>query len=126
MNSLKKIVYHSIAYLYSSLFIVYIPIIYLKKLKRSLKNASYRKRWAERFANTSLRLKDCIWIHSVSVGESISAEPLVKKFLQEYPNEKLNTQFEISVDMIESVDGWDSEDELGEIFDSITSIHRWC
>ena len=53
-------------------------------------------------------------------------ELCVYSVLQEYPNEKLNTQFEISVDMIESVDGWDSEDELGEIFDTITSIHRWC
>ena len=76
------------AYIYSSLFLVYIPIVYLKKLKRSLKNAHYRQRWAERFARTPLRLKDCIWIHSVSVGESLSAEPLVKKLLLDYPNER--------------------------------------
>jgi len=67
---------------------VYIPIVYLKKLKRSLKNIHYRKRWAERFAHTPLRLKDCIWIHSVSVGESLSAEPLVKKLLLEHPDER--------------------------------------
>ncbi len=66
---------------------VYIPVVYLKKLKRSLKNPNYRQRWAERFAHTSLRLKDCIWIHSVSVGESLSAEPLVKKLLEDFPNE---------------------------------------
>ena len=88
MNSFKKIIYHSVAYIYSSLFMIYIPIVYLKKLKRSFKNAHYRQRWAERFAHTPLRLKDCIWIHSVSVGESLSAEPLVKKLLQEYPNER--------------------------------------
>ena len=88
MNSFKRIVYHFVAYLYSSLFMVYIPIVYLKKLKRSLKNENYRQRWAERFAHTTLRLKNCIWIHSVSVGESLSAEPLVKKLLHDYPNER--------------------------------------
>ena len=67
---------------------IYIPIVYLKKLKQSLKNVNYRQRWAERFAHTPLRLKDCVWIHSVSVGESLSAEPLVKKLLQDYPNER--------------------------------------
>ncbi|MGQ4001435.1 lipid IV(A) 3-deoxy-D-manno-octulosonic acid transferase [Francisellaceae bacterium CB299] len=76
------------SYLYSSLFMIYIPVVYLKKLKKSLKNANYRQRWAERFAHTPLRLKDCIWIHSVSVGESLSAEPLVKKLLQDYPDER--------------------------------------
>lgn len=88
MSYLKKIIYNSISYIYSSIFIIYIPIVYLKKLKRSLKNPHYRQRWSERFAHTPLRLKDCIWIHSVSVGESLSAEPLVKKLLENYPNER--------------------------------------
>jgi 3-deoxy-D-manno-octulosonic-acid transferase len=88
VNYFKKIAYHSVSYIYSSLFIVYIPIVYLKKLKKSLKNEHYRQRWSERFARTPLRLKDCIWIHSVSVGEALSAEPLVKKLLQKYPNER--------------------------------------
>ena len=37
-------------------------------------------------------------------------ETCVYSVLQEYPDEKLNTQFEISVDMI---NGWDYEDEFG-------------
>lgn len=88
MEHLKKLLYVFLAHVYSSLFIIYIPIIYLKKFKKSFKNTSYRRRWAERFAQTKLRLKDCIWIHSVSVGESLSAEPLVKELLKNYPNEK--------------------------------------
>ncbi|AIT09964.1 3-deoxy-D-manno-octulosonic acid transferase [Candidatus Francisella endociliophora] len=88
MEHLKKILYVFLAHIYSSLFIVYVPIVYLKKLKRSFKNIHYRQRWSERFAQTKLRLKDCIWIHSVSVGETVAAEPLVRKLLENYPNER--------------------------------------
>lgn len=88
MEQLKRFFYVFLAHVYSSLFIVYVPIIYLKKLKRSLRNINYRQRWSERFAQTKIRLKDCIWIHSVSVGETLSAEPLVKKLLANYPNER--------------------------------------
>ncbi|WP_150464046.1 lipid IV(A) 3-deoxy-D-manno-octulosonic acid transferase [Francisella sp. XLW-1] len=87
MEHLKRILYVSLAHIYSSLFIIYVPFIYLKKLKRSLKNSSYRQRWGERFAQTKLRLKSSIWIHSVSVGETVSAEPLVKELLKNFPNE---------------------------------------
>lgn len=87
MEHLKKILYVSLAHIYSSLFIVSVPVLYLKKLKRSLKNINYRQRWGERFAQTKLRLKDCIWIHSVSVGETMAAEPLVKELLNRHPNE---------------------------------------
>ncbi|ORM38581.1 3-deoxy-D-manno-octulosonic acid transferase [Francisella endosymbiont of Ornithodoros moubata] len=87
MEQLKKFFYVFLAHIYSSLFIVYIPFLYVKKLKRSFKNINYRKRWAERFAQTSLRFDSSIWIHSVSVGETISAAPLVKKLLKNFPDE---------------------------------------
>ncbi|MED7819427.1 MULTISPECIES: lipid IV(A) 3-deoxy-D-manno-octulosonic acid transferase [unclassified Francisella] len=87
MKHLKTFFYSILSHLYSSLFTIIIPIIYLKKLRRSLKNPNYRKRWSERFGQTKIRLKDCIWLHSVSVGESVSAEPLVKKLIENYPND---------------------------------------
>lgn len=87
MEHLKKFLYALLAHVYSSLFIVHVPIIYLKKLKRSLKNIHYRQRWSERFAQTKIRLNNSVWIHSVSVGETIAAEPLVRKLLANHPNE---------------------------------------
>ena len=89
LNKLSEFIYKFFLYAYSGGFLVSLPAIYLKKMKRSLKNKNYRKRWSERFGDTNLRLKSSIWIHSVSVGESVSAEPLVKKILQEYPNENI-------------------------------------
>ena len=87
MKHLKTFLYSLLSHVYSSLFTIFIPIIYLKKLRRSFKNPNYRKRWSERFGQTKIRLKDCIWLHSVSVGETVSAEPLVKKLLENYPND---------------------------------------
>ena len=64
-----------------------VPFIFVKRLFRSIKNKNYRQRWSERFGNTNISLKSSIWIHSVSVGESIAIAPLVKKMLKEYPND---------------------------------------
>ncbi|MED7787468.1 lipid IV(A) 3-deoxy-D-manno-octulosonic acid transferase [Francisella sp. 19X1-34] len=87
MKHLKAFIYFILSHIYSSLFTIFIPAIYLKKLRRSLKNPNYRKRWSERFGQTRIRLKDCIWLHSVSVGETVSAEPLVKKLIENYPDD---------------------------------------
>ncbi|MDE4938472.1 glycosyltransferase N-terminal domain-containing protein, partial [Francisella tularensis] len=61
--------------------------LYLKKFKRIFKNINFRKRWAERFSQITIRLNISIWIHSVSVVEAVSAEPLLKELLKNFPNE---------------------------------------
>jgi len=77
-----------IRYVYSSGFLVALPFIYSKKIIWSLfKNKDYRYRWNERFGNVKLNLKSAIWIHSVSVGESIAVAPLIKKALKKYPKD---------------------------------------
>ena len=43
----------------------------------------------------------------------------VYETIERFRNEKIKTQFEISVESLYDVDGWDYEDELGEIFDEI-------
>jgi len=44
---------------------------------------------------------------------------IVHRVIEQYPNESVRTQFEISVDGLDKVDGWEYEEELGEIFDEI-------
>ena len=43
----------------------------------------------------------------------------VYQIIEEHPNEKIQTKFELSVDSLYDVCGWDYEDELGKIFDKI-------
>jgi len=55
-------------------------------LWKSRKNPAYRMRMAERFGFYNFpALKNSIWVHAVSVGESISAVPLIQELLREYP-----------------------------------------
>jgi 3-deoxy-D-manno-octulosonic-acid transferase len=46
----------------------------------------YRYRWLERFGFSASVPKGGVWIHAVSLGESIAATPLIEKYLAEQPN----------------------------------------
>jgi 3-deoxy-D-manno-octulosonic-acid transferase len=73
--------------LYTLAFIFLLPFMVFRLYWRSLKNPAYRKRLKERFALIPKRRskKPCIWLHAVSVGETIAATPLVKQLQQLYP-----------------------------------------
>lgn len=54
---------------------------------RSFSLPAYRKRLLERFGIFSKpTFSSCIWLHAVSVGETIAAVPLVKKLQAAYPD----------------------------------------
>ncbi len=71
---------------YTLCFYVLIPLIFFRLWQRGKTNPGYRHHWAERFGRTPFRLSDSIWLHSVSLGETIAAMPLMKHLVATYPD----------------------------------------
>ena len=72
----------------------------MRLLLRARKAPDYSKRWRERFgfALPAGQLPQSIWLHAVSVGETIAAQPLINRLLKEQPlpaNEVMNTIMDI-------------------------------
>lgn len=67
-----------------------IPFIIIRLYYKSRKNSAYRKRWLERFGYfTAPQIKGGIWVHLVSVGETIAAVPMIKALQASYPDTQL-------------------------------------
>ncbi len=74
--------------LYSSLFYLLLPFIFLRLLWRGIKAPAYRKRWHERLAFYSKSTNPgVVWFHAVSVGEAESVFQLVKCYQNIHPND---------------------------------------
>ncbi|PWB33037.1 3-deoxy-D-manno-octulosonic acid transferase [Pseudomonas sp. SDI] len=72
--------------LYSLLFHLGLPLVALRLFLRSRKASAYGQRIGERFAFGLPALKPGgIWVHAVSVGESIAAAPMIRALLERYP-----------------------------------------
>ncbi|WP_459746564.1 3-deoxy-D-manno-octulosonic acid transferase, partial [Pseudomonas sp. 3A(2025)] len=72
--------------LYTLLFHLGLPLVALRLLLRARKAPAYRQRIKERFAFGLPPMQPGgIWVHAVSVGESIAAAPMVRALLKAYP-----------------------------------------
>lgn len=74
---------------YTLVFYLIQPLVMLRLLWRSLKAPAYRQRMLERYGFYGKRAAPpapCIWVHAVSVGETIASVPLVKHLAASYPN----------------------------------------
>lgn len=83
MNRLLRLIYSVIFYLLA-------PLILARLLYRAIKAPAYRSRWAERFGFAPpSQDQPSIWLHAVSVGETLAAVPLVKALQAKYPDYRL-------------------------------------
>ena len=72
--------------LYTLLFHLGLPLVALRLYLRARKAPAYGQRIGERFAFKLPAMRQGgIWVHAVSVGESIAAAPMVRALLKAYP-----------------------------------------
>lgn len=71
--------------LYSGLFYLGLPLVLWRLKKRARQAPAYGERIAERFGHIPARQDQPLWIHAVSVGETVAIAPLVEQLLAERP-----------------------------------------
>ncbi len=72
--------------LYTALLYLIQPLVWIRLLLRSRKAPAYRKRWGERYGYCKGKVEPGgILLHSVSVGETLAAIPLVRALRHRYP-----------------------------------------
>lgn len=74
--------------LYTILLYLLTPLIFLRLLWRSRRQPAYRRRWRERlgWVPAAPAQREVIWVHSVSVGETVAAVPMIRRLQARYPD----------------------------------------
>ena len=74
-------------HLYTLIYSLFLPIIIARLWWRGRANPGYRQRVAERFGFLPHRPRPGgLWVHAVSVGETLAATQFVKQFMEQNPN----------------------------------------
>jgi 3-deoxy-D-manno-octulosonic-acid transferase len=121
-NSLPRI-------LYSILFYALVPLVCLRLLWRGRRVPGYRRRWLERFGFVPpVQAADSvIWVHSVSVGETIAAAPLIRELQRRYQGTTLavTTSTPTGSDRVRALFG-DSVYHVYAPYDLPGAVGRFC
>lgn len=77
--------------LYTLFFYLCLPLVIVRLLWRARSAPAYAKRWSERFGFFAPRSSErpAIWVHAVSVGETLAALPLIKALQNRFPEHDL-------------------------------------
>jgi 3-deoxy-D-manno-octulosonic-acid transferase len=76
--------------LYTVLFYAAQPLVWLRLAWRARKQPDYLRHVGERYGHYPQRAQGpLLWLHTVSVGETRAAEPLIKALLEAYPQHTL-------------------------------------
>ena len=79
-------------FLYTALFYFVTPLIWLRLIWRARKQPDYLKHLGERYgfyAKDSSAPANIHWLHTVSVGETRAAEPLITALVENYPTHRV-------------------------------------
>ena len=80
--------------LYNLLLHLALPAILLRLWWRGRREPAYRIDWAQRFGRYAVPVQKgpavpLIWLHAVSLGETLAAQPLVAALRERYPGHRL-------------------------------------
>jgi len=76
---------------YNSILYLLLPVFVVRLLWRTLLSPDYGRRWRQRFgyvakARQMRAEKRWIWLHAVSVGETLASAPLVRALREQHPD----------------------------------------
>lgn len=70
--------------LYSALLYLVTPLVLLRLVLRGLSLRDYWRRWGERFGHVPAGDPVRVWVHAVSVGETLAALPLIRALVERH------------------------------------------
>jgi len=76
--------------IYTLILYIIQPLVILRLFIRARKTPAYKERIAERYGFFDIdNTQPSIWVHSVSVGETIASAPMVKQIIKQYPDYRI-------------------------------------
>lgn len=75
--------------LYSLCFYLLTPVLLLRLWWRGRKAPGYRRNWHQRLGLGAAMTEPVIWVHAVSVGETVAIAPLVRRLIKTFPGHRI-------------------------------------